>query len=589
MTEHVRASLARKGTQYLIIDDINTMPEKRWVLEPLPDAAAIAELAKDLKINEHHIVLLLQKGITTFDEAKQYFRPSLTMLHDPFAMKDMDKAVYRLMRAINNQEKILIYGDYDVDGVTSVTLAYEFLKTYCPTLQYYVPDRSKEGYGLSMQAIEWSIEEGFSLIITLDCGIKSLLPLAKAAAAGIDVIVCDHHEPDLQLPKAYAILNPKQPACTYPYKELSGCGIGFKLLQALAIQQGAPLTHLYNYLGLVAISIACDLVPLTGENRILAYHGLQQLNHSPSVGLQALIQTAKLVRPIEINDLVFIMGPRINAAGRVEHAHLAIELLIEKNLDRALVLAQKLEQSNTHRRTLDQKITAEALALIAENTQPTYTTVLFKEDWHKGVVGIVASRCIEQYYRPTVILTGHGEKATGSARSVAGYNVYEAISACEDLLDHYGGHAYAAGLTLSLKNIAAFQQRFESFVASTLPPDAKVPTQIINLTISLDQLSEKFYRILHQMAPFGNGNRRPIFVSQPLVAKWVEVLKNAHLKLQVRQEGQVTYLDAIGYGLASYGPFLKNGQPFKMAYAVEQNTYWKEPVLQLVIKGIEPL
>ena len=281
------------------------MPEKKWVLKPLPNAAAIAELAKDLKINEHHIVLLLQKGITTFDEAKQYFRPSLTMLHDPFAMKDMNKAVYRLMQAINNQEKILIYGDYDVDGVTSVTLAYEFLKTYCQTLQYYVPDRSKEGYGLSMQAIEWSIEAGFSLIITLDCGIKALVPLARAAAAGIDVIICDHHEPDLQLPKAYAILNPKQPGCTYPYKELSGCGIGFKLLQALLIQQGSPLTHLYSYLALVAISIACDLVPLTGENRILAYHGLQQLNHSPSVGLQALIQTAQLARPIEMNDLIF--------------------------------------------------------------------------------------------------------------------------------------------------------------------------------------------------------------------------------------------------------------------------------------------
>lgn len=565
--------------------------DKRWIFQPIPEEDAIASLAGAINVDNSIASLLVQKGVTNFEQAKNYFRPSLDDLHSPFSMKNMDKAVRRLLQAIENHENILVYGDYDVDGVTSVSLVYGFLRQYYDKLQFYIPDRYKEGYGVSTQGINWAIDSKISLIITLDCGIKAIECIGQAKEAGIDVIVCDHHEPGEVLPDAYAILDPKQIDCPYPYKELSGCGVGFKLLQAFITYKNLPQEALYKHLDLVAISIAADLVPLTGENRILAYHGLKKLNQNPSPGIRAIIQVAGLSGRLEISQLVFALGPRLNAAGRVDHGSLAVRLLLAQDLATATQIAHQVEQKNGFRRQLDNTITTEAIQLI-ENRPigvEAKTTVLFKEDWHKGVIGIVASRCIERYYRPTVILTASGNKATGSARSVAGYNIYEAITACADLLDQYGGHAYAAGLTLPLENIVPFQDRFEEVVASTISQEQLVPVQKIDLILPLDKINTKFYNILNQMAPFGNGNMKPVFATGPVIANRFSIVKEHHLKLSVQQPDSGPVLEAIGFGLAKYEPLVRDRKPFRIAYTLEKNNYQGEVNLQLNIKELQPI
>jgi single-stranded-DNA-specific exonuclease len=563
--------------------------DKRWIIQPTPPASIIESLVQSIGVDEPIAVLLAQKGICGFNQAKSYFRPSLNELHNPFLMKGMDKAIERLLQAIDNQENILVYGDYDVDGTNSVALVYGFLQKFYNKIQFYIPDRHQEGYGVSRQAVNWAIESQVTLMITLDCGIKDIASIQQAQAAGIDVIVCDHHEPGDILHPGYAVLNPKQVDCPYPFKELSGCGVGFKLLQAFLIQQAIPLEELYNHLDLVAISIACDLVPIVGENRILAYHGLQKINTNPSAGVKAIMQVANLPMKIGISELVFGLGPRLNAAGRVDHGSLAVQLLLSEDIKKALPLAHEIEQKNGMRRQLDSTITSEAIQMLEANAcnLTSKTTVLFKEDWHKGVIGIVASRCIERYYRPTIILTASGSKATGSARSVFGYNIYEAISSCADLLDQYGGHAYAAGLTLPIENIQAFQERFEQVVASTIAPEMLTPTQHIDLWVPIEKVNAKFYNIVRQMAPFGNGNMNPVFASEPVIANRFSIVKDNHLKLAIQQSSTGEEIEAIGFGLAKYAPLVSDRKPFRIAYTIETNDYWGDAKLQLQIKGLQ--
>ncbi len=560
---------------------------KRWMLSPSPPTPVINTLMQSLGIARPIASLLAQKGIASFEEAKSYFRPALSELHDPFLMKGMDKAITRLLTAISKQENILLYGDYDVDGTTAVALVYRLLRQYYPNIQFYIPDRHEEGYGFSSKAVDWVREAAISLIITLDCGIKDILNIQHAQEIGIDVIVCDHHEPGQELHPAYAVLDPKQKDCPYPFKELSGCGVGFKLLQAFLLRKAMNLDVLYEHLDLVAISIACDLVPLVGENRILAYHGLQQLNTKPSPGIAAMIQVAKLPTPMSISDVVFGIGPRFNAAGRISHAQLTVQLLLADNIVQARPLAHKLEAQNVSRKEIDSIITQEAIQLMETHSDrfPS-TTVLFKEDWHKGVIGIVASRCIEHCYRPTIILTAADDKATGSARSVAGYNIYEAITACADLLDRYGGHAFAAGLTLPIENIPAFQARFENIVAKTISPDMLIPIQHVDLWMPIEKLDDKFFNILQQMEPFGNGNMKPVFISEVCVDR-LHIIKEQHLKLIIKNLRTGHEIEAIGFGLTKAIAGLQHGKYYLIAYTIEPNNYYGEAGRwQLNVKGI---
>lgn len=563
---------------------------KRWLFRPLPEQRKVKTLASAIGTNPLIASLLVQKGINTFEQAKAYFRPSLDTLHDPFMMKDMDKAVHRLMHAIENGRSILIYGDYDVDGVTAVAMVYDFFKNFYPSIDFYVPDRYIEGYGISMQAIEWAAKRGFDLIISLDCGIRAITCVQRARELGIDVIVCDHHEPGATLPQACAVLNPKQQDCAYPFKELSGCGVGFKLLQAFTLQKKLAQKSLYSYLDLVAVSIAADIVPMCGENRILTYHGLQQLNTKPRLGLKALIEVGNLRSPLRVSEVVFGIAPRINAAGRVAHASIATHLLLAGDQETATALAYQVNQKNTYRRNVDSFITEEALAMIDADTRlmNAKTTVLFKHDWHKGVVGIVAARCIERYYRPTVILTASNNKATGSARSVVGYNVYKAISACAHLLDQYGGHQYAAGLTLPIENIPAFQQRFEEVVANSIDEKLLIRPQVIDSSLALEAINLKCYNIFKQMAPFGPGNMKPVFSTENVIAKRYSILKEKHLKLAIYQkDASYKLLEAIGFGLADYAPLVSEEHPFSIVYTIEENNYLGKKNLQLHIRDIQ--
>ncbi len=571
--------------------DTPTQPNKRWLFRPLPTADQVGVLSSDLGIHPALCTLLAQRGISSFDQAKSYFRPSLDALHDPFLMKDTDRAVRRLSKAMASKERILVYGDYDVDGVTSVAMFYGFLKSLNLPVDFYIPDRYAEGYGISTQAIQWAAKAGFKLIVSLDCGIRAVKNIQLANELGMDVIVSDHHEPGDTLPDAYAILNPKRQDCTYPTQALSGCGVGFKLLQALTLYQQLPVVRLYDQLDLVAISIACDIVPIVEENRILAYHGLQKLNTSLRPGLNALIQVGNVTLPLCISKLAFRLGPRINAAGRMDRAHLAVQLLLAKSQSEATHLAASLNEKNDLRRDVDSKMTEEAVHMIRTNPKRmrARTTVLFKDDWHKGVVGIVASRCIEQYYRPTVILTAAHGKATGSARSVAGYNVYQALSACADLLDQYGGHAYAAGLTLPIEHVTAFQQRFEEVVASNITEELLIPPQEIDLPLALEEINFKFYNILKQMAPFGTGNMKTVFATENLIARKYTILKGQHLKLCVHQKGSSHVLEAIGFGMAHHELLVSMQQPFRMVYTIEENNYWGERNLQLNIRDLQAM
>ncbi len=563
--------------------------EYRWNLKPLPPEAAITELAASINVSQPVATLLLQRGIHSFEEAKRFFRPSFDQLHDPFLMKDMDKAVSRLEEAIGQNEKIMIYGDYDVDGTTSVAIFYSFLQTIHSNLLFYVPDRYTEGYGISSQGMDFAYEQGVKLIVSLDCGIKSADQVRYAKEKGIDFIICDHHRPDEHVPEAVAVLDPKQPDCPYPYKELSGCGVGFKLLQGFCIKNELSPERLYPLMDLLAVSIAADMVPVTGENRVMAAFGLRQLNLLPRPGLKALVKVASLEgRELEISNIVFGLGPRINAAGRIAHANAAIKMLLAHSEEEALDYANQINLNNRDRQGFDSNITREALAMIEEDEvlRVAKTTVLFKEDWHKGVIGIVASRCIEKYHRPTIILTHSQGKLSGSARSVIGFDVYEAIAECAEYLEQFGGHTHAAGLTLRRENFPAFREKFESVVASRIKADQLIPQIEVDLALSFREISGRFYSVVNQMAPFGPQNMRPVFMSEQVYTDYPRIIKEQHLKLQVYQQGTHVF-EAIGFGMAHYFEKVALGGPFRLCYQVMENNYRDQKSLQLLIKDIK--
>lgn len=564
--------------------------DKRWVQHDTFSRELNETLSTELNINTQLTELLLQRGVTSFEDAKTFFRPSLNHLHDPFLMKGMDIAVNRLCDAIFSQEKIMIYGDYDVDGTTSVSLVYGFLGKFSDQLTYYIPDRYTEGYGISTQGIETAKEKGINLIISLDCGIRAVDKAKLAKSYGIDLIICDHHLPGHELPDALAVLDPKQADCRYPYKELSGCGVGFKLLQGFCMQNSIDLEELFQYLDLLAVSIASDIVPITGENRVMAYYGLKKLNQSPCPGLQALIDVSGLKGELDITSIVFYIGPRINATGRLTHAHDSVRLLNAKDQSETEAFAEVLNARNKERKDFDKSITEEALQMVEadEQLRVARSTVLFKNDWHKGVIGIVASRCIEKYYRPTIILTESSEKATGSARSIEGFDIHDAISQCGDLLEQFGGHTHAAGLTLSIENVPAFQQKFEEIVASTIASDILTPKIDVDLEVDLDFVNYKNYSIIKQMSPFGPHNQKPVFVSRKVQLKYpAKVLKEEHLKASLYQDGNEFVYEAIGFGLADKAELIATGKPFDIAFQIEENQYRGNKSLQLVIKDIK--
>lgn len=568
--------------------------EKRWEIRPAGDPEVVARLSEAINVNRHLANLLVQRGITTFEEAKAFFRPSLDDLHDPFLMKDMNKAIDRITMAITRHERILIYGDYDVDGTTSVALLYSFFSEFYDNLGYYIPDRYSEGYGISCKGIDYARDNNYSLVIALDCGIKAVDEIAYANRKGVDFVICDHHLPGETLPEAVAILDPKQPGDEYPYKELSGCGVGFKLMQAYARINAIPFEQLVPYLDLVAVSTASDIVPITGENRILVYYGLQQLNTHPRTGLRSIMTLAGLDnKEVTVEDIVFRIGPRINAAGRMESGSRAVELLVSRDRKDAESLSGKINVFNNDRREVDQKITQEALTMIAEDPLMVnrMTTVVFNENWHKGVVGIVASRLIETYYRPTVVLTESNGFLTGSARSVQGFDLYQALEACGDLLETFGGHMYAAGLTLRREKLEEFSSRFEEVVERTITREQMIPTVTIDEEIRLDEITENFFNVLRQMKPFGPGNLAPVFLSRGVRdtgSGRVVGSNGGHLKLELVQGDRGKAFPAIAFNLADKFDIVADGDPFDVCYTLEENEFRGTRTLQLHIKDIKP-
>ena len=564
---------------------------KRWTIKPAPSLKNAELLASELGVTPLIAGLLVQRGVQTFDDAKHFFRPSLNDLHDPFLMKDMDKAVGRLIKAIREKEKIMVFGDYDVDGTTAVALVYSFLKIRHPDTVFYIPDRYAEGYGISILGIDHANATGISLIIALDCGIKANEKVDYANSLGIDLIICDHHRPGEKLPEAFAVLDPKRDDCSYPYKELSGCGIGFKLVQAFAKRSNIPFEELEQFLDLVVVSIGSDIVPITGENRVLAHFGLRMINASPRTGFKALLELASVKKQLTINELVFIIGPRINAAGRIESGSKAVELLIAGDMDIAREVSNIINKNNQDRRELDVNITQEALAMIAGNAKmlSRKSTVLFHAEWHKGVVGIVASRLIERYYRPTIVLTQSGESLSGSARSVKGFDVYEAIDKCSDLLEQFGGHMYAAGLSLKAENFEAFSDRFEEVVSASITDEMLVPEIDVDAGISLDEIDHKLLNILGQFQPFGPGNMAPVFLSKNLTdTGYARVVGKDHLKLEVVQTSPKFHsFQAIGFGLGGKLKDVEKEQPFDIAYTIEENEWQGRKSIQLNVKDIK--
>jgi single-stranded-DNA-specific exonuclease len=555
--------------------------QKRWNILTA-DKDKQASLHQSLKINLILCKILVQRSIETFEEAKDFFRPSLSGLHDPWLMKDMDKAVERIITAINNNEKILVFGDYDVDGTTSVASMYQFLKKIYSNLDFYIPHRYREGYGISKAGIDFAKENEFTLIISLDCGIKSYDLIAYAKDLAIDFIVCDHHLPDPELPPAIAILNPKQKDCNYPYKELCGCGVGFKLMTALSEKMNLPKETVFEYLDLVATAIAADIVPMTGENRILAFHGLKKANENPNNGIKALAQLSGLVKQLHINNLVFMIAPRVNAAGRMDDARKAVQMFVSETYDKALYYAEMLHSDNTDRKEADSTITEEALAMIQNNEewQSCKSTLVFQPHWHKGVVGIVASRLIECYHRPTIVLTQSGDYAAGSARSVPGFNLYEAIHACREHLLGYGGHFAAAGMTLELEQVDAFRNKFEEIVSSTIPPDLLIPEIVIDSEISFRDIKWPFYDILCQMEPFGPENLRPVFIAKKVMdSGYSKIVKEQHVRFSLRQDN--TTLTGIGFGMAEKFPLLQMKKPVDIVFKIDENEWNGEKNLQL--------
>lgn len=557
--------------------------EKRWTVKPYNYTAAL-ELQKAIKINPILCNILLNRNITNYTEAKNFFRPELSQLHSPWLMKDMNIAVERILYAIHNHEKILVFGDYDVDGTTSVACMYKFLKNIYQNIDFYIPHRYKEGYGISKLGIDYAKETGCKLIIALDCGIKSVELIDYANTLQIDFIVCDHHLPDKTLPKAYAILNPKQPNCNYPYKELCGCGVGFKLMQALAEKLNLTQNRYLQFLDLVATAIAADIVPITGENRVLAFYGLKKVNDNPNTGIATLMKLAGASKEISINNLVFIIAPRINAAGRMDDAKKAVQLFIEEDEIAAEELAKQLHQDNVQRKEADINTTEEALALIEQDQLliNKKTTVLYQEHWHKGVVGIVASRLIEKYYRPTVVLTKSGDIIAGSARSVADFNLYEAIHACREHLLGYGGHFAAAGMTLTHQQLPHFIEKFEEVVAATINPSLLIPEIIIDAEISFKDITPTFYNIIEQMQPFGPENMKPVFLSKNVSnTGFSKIVKENHLKFSLIQEG-VT-MNGIGFNMAHKFRLLQSQKTIDLVFTVEKNEFNGNTSLQLKV------
>jgi single-stranded-DNA-specific exonuclease len=567
--------------------------EKRWIIKDRGEYAVVKQLAEVLGVSDSLANLMVQRNITTSAEAHAFFSPGLEYLHDPFLMKDMNIAVDRLSTAIKKNEKILVYGDYDVDGTTAVALVYSFLKDQYSNVEYYIPDRYKEGYGVSFQGLDFAYQNKCKVVITLDCGIKAVEKIQYAKTKGLDVIICDHHYPGNEIPKALAVLDPKQPGCSYPYKELSGCGVGFKLIHAYSRIHGIPFSTIANYLDLVAVSIASDIVPITGENRVLAYFGLKQLNESPRTGLKEIIREAEVFRVLTIEDVVFKVGPRINAAGRMETGSKAVELLISNDTKLATGISKEINNFNIERRSVDRTITTEAMRMISEDQRRVNakTTVLFNPSWKKGVIGIVASRLIETYYRPTVILTESNGFATGSARSVQGYDLYQAIEACGDLLESFGGHMFAAGLTLKKENIQPFIERFEQFVNNTITEDQLLPRVFIDTELGFSEINEEFFRVMSQFQPFGPENMSPIFVSRNVFDSGTGRMVGSsgeHLKLELCQESTGTKtFPAIAFGQANQFEYIRGGNPFDICYSIEMNEFRGNKNLQLNIRDIK--
>lgn len=570
---------------------VHQAPAKRWRLKPEPDPVLVQGLVHE-RCPESAAKLLVQRGLTDAARASAFFRPRIEDLHDPFLMAGMQEAVERIERALGDNERIMVYGDYDVDGTTAVALVYSFLVRFTGNIVFYIPDRYAEGYGVSTQGIDRAHGDGVSLIITLDCGIKSLDKVEYAATKGIDMIVCDHHRPGDALPAAVAVLDPKRADCSYPFKELSGCGIGFKLVEALARRNGIAFSELEPLLDLVAVSTACDIVPVNGENRILTRAGLDQLNNAPRPGLKAMMDMARVKRKLGVTDLVFTIGPRINAAGRVEHGRLAVELLLAHDQVQAAEIGLRVDGNNVQRQELDKDITREALERFTTDPalRDSWSTVVLGPSWHKGVIGIVASRLIEHHYRPTIVLTESNGKAVGSARSVKGFDVYEAIGACSDLLDQFGGHMYAAGLTMPIANVPLFRERFEAVVRNTLDPALRVPEEEVDQVIRIPDITDGLVRVLRHMAPFGPANMRPVFLVQGVVDRGrARVVGEDHLKLELMHpDAPHKSLDAIAFRMGRHLDLVSCGEPFSVLCTVEENEWNDRTIVQLNIKDIKP-
>lgn len=567
----------------------------KWIFQKQTDEELklIKTLANELNISPVLAQLLVQRGITTFDEARVFFRPDLSQLHDPFLMADMDKAVARLTGAMELNQKILIYGDYDVDGTTSVSLVYKFLKQFYSNLDFYIPDRYSEGYGISYQGIDYAAANDFKLIIALDCGIKAVEKVKYANTLGVDFIICDHHTPDAVLPPAVAVLDSKRSDCNYPYKELSGCGVGFKLMQAFASVNNIDFAQLTPLLDLVALSIASDIVPITGENRILAFYGLKQINSNPSVGIKSLRDVCGLSdKELSISEIVFKIGPRINASGRMKSATEAVQLLITNDPVFAKEKCGTINEYNNDRKDLDKNITDEAIALIAsdERYESRRSIVVHKPDWHKGVVGIVASRLTEEYYKPTIVLTNSNGMASGSARSVPGFDIYKAIDSCRDLLENFGGHMYAAGLTLKEENIPLFTERFEKYVSENILEEQTYPQIDIDAELTFSDITPKFYRVLKQFGPFGPGNMKPVFVTRKVIDYGTSRLvgkEQEHLKMELVDSSSENVMNGIAFRMYAFNDHLKAFNPLDICYTIEENNFNGNTNIQLMIRDIK--
>jgi single-stranded-DNA-specific exonuclease len=568
--------------------------EKNWVIKAQGDEDLVTSMSRELSIDKPLAQLLVQRGVSTYKNARTFFRPDLGNLHDPFLMKDMDMAIERIREAIRTGEGVMVYGDYDVDGTTAVSLVYSFFKNHFRSIDYYIPDRYDEGYGVSRKGIDYAAQQGFSLIIALDCGIKAVDKIEYARTRGIDFIICDHHNPGERLPAAVAVLDPKQEGCNYPYKELSGCGVGLKLVQAFCIRTGLPKEVIYEYLDLAVVSIASDIVPITGENRILAYYGLKKLNDHPSTGLRAITEVAGIdCKEIDIEDIVFKIGPRINAAGRMESGRKSVDLLVSEKSSEADIISKKINSFNADRRNIDSEITRQAVDMIRGNPllRDKNSTVLYNPEWHKGVIGIVASRLMDYYYRPTVILTRSNLLATGSARSVNGFDLYQAIESCSDMLENFGGHKYAAGLTMKIRDVPKFAERFEKIVSETISREQLIPVLEIDTELQLREINEKFFRVLKQFKPFGPENNRPIFLSENVVDNGYgrTVGPNGeHMKLTlIQEENPFKVFPAIAFHQGEAFSEVCKGMPFDICYQLMENEFRGKVNIQINIMGIK--